>query len=82
MLTAALRLSLRCRRGTPPNSQKAFCNPSDNASNDSEAQTLTDSQFESVSTKWYTRWSNGWPAMVTPNAVMLVKSEAPRSPAA
>jgi hypothetical protein len=52
LFTAALRESLRCRRGTPPNSQNAFCNPSDNASNDSDAHTVTDSQFEYVSTKW------------------------------
>ena len=45
-LTAALRLSERCRRGTPPSSHKAFCKPSESASNDSDGQTLTDSQFE------------------------------------
>ena len=32
LFTAALRLSLRCIRGTPPSSHKAFCNPSSNFS--------------------------------------------------
>jgi len=51
LLTAALRLSLRWRRGTLPNSHSAFCKPSDNASNDSDRQSVTDSQLEYVSTK-------------------------------
>ena len=38
------------------------------------------SQFEYVSTKWYTRCSNVCPAIVIPNSVMCVKSDAHSRP--
>jgi hypothetical protein len=52
LFTAALIRSERCRRGTPFNSCKAFCNPSLRLSKLSEKHTVAVSQFEYVSTKW------------------------------
>ena len=45
-----------------------------------EKQIVTDSQFEYVSTQWYSRWSNGWPPIVTPRLFMCVKSDAASRP--
>jgi len=47
--------SLRCRSGTPPSSPSAFCKPTLRDSKLSEKQIVTVSQFEYVSTKWYTK---------------------------
>jgi hypothetical protein len=46
LLTAAVKRSVRCRRGTPPSSHKAFCRPSLRLSKLSEKQTVPASQLE------------------------------------
>jgi len=78
--TASVIRSVRCRCGTPPKDHKALCNPSLRLAKLSEKHTVTCSQFECVNTKWYTRWPNGCPAIVTPKLLMCVKSEAPNRP--
>jgi hypothetical protein len=78
--TANVMRSVRWRSGTAPSSHRAFCKPALRLAKLSEKQTCTYSQFECVSTKWYSRWSNGSPPMVTPRLPMCVKSEAPSRP--
>jgi hypothetical protein len=78
--TASVMRSVRCRAGTPPSSHRAFCSPSLRLAKLSEKQTLTCSQFECVSTKWYSRCGKGWPLRVTPRPSKCVKSEAPSRP--
>ena len=71
---------MRWTSGTPPSSHSAPCSPALRLAKLSAKQTDPASQFEYVRTKWYTRWGNGAPAIVTPRSVQCVKSLAHSRP--